>query len=61
VLERASGICEQCNEDAPFKRKKDGTPYLEVHHRIPLSEGGFDTVGNAIAVCPNCHRELHYG
>lgn len=61
VLERASGICEKCSKDAPFKRKKDGTPYLEVHHRIPLSEGGLDTVENAIAICPNCHRELHYG
>jgi len=61
VLDRASGICEKCKQNAPFKRKKDGTPYLEVHHRIPLSEGGFDTVENAIAVCPNCHRELHYG
>jgi predicted HNH restriction endonuclease len=20
-----------------------------------------DTVNNAIAVCPNCHRELHFG
>ncbi len=29
--------------------------------RIPLSEGGEDTVENAMAVCPNCHMELHYG
>ena len=26
-----------------------------------LADGGADTVENAIAVCPNCHRELHYG
>lgn len=61
VLERAKGVCEQCIEDAPFLRAKDKTPYLEVHHKIPLKDGGFDTVENALAVCPNCHRELHFG
>jgi 5-methylcytosine-specific restriction enzyme A len=61
VLQRAQGKCEYCNSDAPFFRAKDGSPYLEIHHRKPLSEGGNDTVDNAIAVCPNCHMELHYG
>lgn len=61
VLYRASGVCERCHEPAPFKREKDGTPYLEVHHRKQLSDGGEDTVENAIALCPNCHRYLHYG
>ena len=61
VLERAHGICERCNAGAPFIRASDGTPYLEVHHRKRLADGGEDTVENTIAVCPNCHRELHYG
>lgn len=61
VLERASGTCEACKEPAPFKRKSDGTPYLEVHHRIQLAHGGDDTVENAIALCPNCHRKAHFG
>uniref|UniRef100_UPI003D06D395 HNH endonuclease n=1 Tax=Alcaligenes faecalis TaxID=511 RepID=UPI003D06D395 len=61
VLERASGSCEACKEPAPFKRKSDGTPYLEVHHRIQLAHGGEDTVENAIALCPNCHRKAHFG
>lgn len=61
VLLRANGVCEQCNKNAPFIRKKDNTPYLEVHHRVMLSDGGEDTVKNAIAICPNCHRELHFG
>lgn len=26
-----------------------------------LSDGGSDTTNNAVAICPNCHRELHYG
>jgi hypothetical protein len=61
VLDRANGVCERCNQEAPFIRKKDNTPYLEVHHKKQLSEGGEDSVENAIAICPNCHRELHFG
>jgi predicted HNH restriction endonuclease len=60
VWERAAGICEVCNKPAPVLTR-EGRPYLEVHHRIRLSDGGDDTVENAIAVCPNCHREAHYG
>lgn len=60
VLMRASGRCESCLKQAPFQRRSDGSPYLEVHHRTPLSEGGYDTVENAIALCPNCHRREHY-
>lgn len=61
VLIRASGFCERCNGEAPFTRAKDGTPYLEVHHKTRLADGGEDTVENALALCPNCHRELHFG
>ena len=61
VLRRAAGHCEECSAAAPFNRRKDGTPYLEVHHRKRLADGGEDTVANAIAVCPNCHRQKHHG
>lgn len=61
VLERAAGVCEGCLEPAPFTRASDGTPYLEVHHRVPLASGGADTVANALALCPNCHRQRHFG
>ncbi|WP_263082099.1 HNH endonuclease [Endozoicomonas sp. Mp262] len=61
VLLRSSGKCEKCKCEAPFKRKTDMTPYLEVHHIKPLAEGGEDTAKNALALCPNCHREAHYG
>ena len=60
VLKRASGICELCKSPAPFK-KPDGTPYLEVHHWKSLADGGEDTVKNAAALCPNCHKEAHFG
>lgn len=61
VLSRAAGMCEGCKRPAPFMRRSDGSPYLEVHHVQQLSEGGEDTVENALALCPNCHRNRHYG
>ena len=57
----AAGKCGKCSNPAPFLRKTDSSPYLEVHHIARLSDGGDDTVENAIALCPNCHREAHYG
>lgn len=60
VLFRANGYCEHCNNPAPFNRRADNSPYLEVHHIKPLAEDGEDTVANAIALCPNCHRRAHY-
>lgn len=60
VLAAANGICEACSKPAPFDRE-DGTPYLEVHHVLPLAQGGSDRACNAVAVCPNCHRKFHHG
>ncbi|MGY3032728.1 5-methylcytosine-specific restriction protein A [Bradyrhizobium sp. USDA 4354] len=60
VLLAAAHNCEVCEEPAPFITTS-GDPYLEVHHVRPLSEGGPDTVDNACACCPNCHRRLHFG
>ena len=59
VLKNSDGICESCNDPAPFT-KPDGDFYLEVHHLRRLVDGGSDTITNAVAVCPNCHRRLHY-
>jgi 5-methylcytosine-specific restriction protein A len=61
VLLRAGGICEGCGEKAPFIKRASNEPYLEVHHKVALAEDGDDTVENAVALCPNCHRERHYG
>ncbi|HDR9160674.1 TPA: HNH endonuclease [Burkholderia vietnamiensis] len=59
VLDRAGATCEACDQPAPFSGA-DGFPFLEVHHLRKLADGGSDTVTNAVAVCPNCHRRLHF-
>ena len=55
---RANGICQLCDEPAPFK-DKNGEPFLESHHIVWLSNGGEDTIENSTALCPNCHRKMH--
>jgi len=60
VLKRARGICESCDEPAPFRRS-NGEPYLEPHHTRRLADGGPDHPVSVGAVCPSCHREIHYG
>lgn len=60
VLQQAQGKCESCGQPAPFNGS-DGEPFLEVHHVRQLADNGSDTVTNAVALCPNCHREAHYG
>src|SRR5690606_10820121 len=39
VLSRAAGKCESCLSPAPFSRRKDQSPYLEVHHKVRLADG----------------------
>lgn len=55
---RAVGICQLCGSAAPFN-DRDGNPFLEVHHIIWLSREGNDCIENAVALCPNCHRQMH--
>lgn len=58
VKRRAAGICDLCGNGAPFKDKGD-VPFLECHHIVWLANGGDDTIENAVALCPNCHRKMH--
>ncbi len=58
TLRRANGVCELCEQSAPFN-KANGEPYLEVHHVRHLEDGGEDMTENAVALCPNCHRMMH--
>jgi len=61
VVNRANGECEMPACERELFVREDKSNYLEVHHVVPLGEGGDDTLINAAAVCPHCHRELHFG
>jgi 5-methylcytosine-specific restriction protein A len=53
------GECQLTGREFVFK-KVDGELYCEVHHLIPLGEGGADSPYNLIIVSPLIHRMLHY-
>jgi hypothetical protein len=59
VLRRANGRCEYCGRIC-FTDSK-GRSYLESHHIIALFLDGADLPSNVIALCPEHHREAHYG
>jgi predicted HNH restriction endonuclease len=61
ALKRADGKCEVPSCTHSLFRRDTGSHYLEVHHIVPLGEGGDDTLLNVAAVCPACHRQHHFG
>lgn len=59
VVKRAKGHCEFCGVEGFLMASS--LHYLEAHHIISLADQGADTVENVIALCPEHHREAHYG
>ena len=68
ALAKAGFKCEcGIGESHPtFKRRKNGEPYTEPHHLVPMSfsdqfECTLDTEANIVSLCSNCHNWIHYG
>jgi 5-methylcytosine-specific restriction enzyme A len=45
---------------------KNGHPYVEAYHLIPMAQQDFfelniDIASNIVALCPTCHRNIHFG
>jgi 5-methylcytosine-specific restriction endonuclease McrA len=47
--------CEICG-----RRQFGSKEVLEVHHKIPISEGGSDERDNLLFVCTACHKMCHF-
>ncbi|HDU8610350.1 TPA: HNH endonuclease [Morganella morganii] len=54
-----NNTCQITGNQFAFQ-KKDGIDYTEVHHLIPLGEGGSDDIRNLIVVNPLIHKMLHH-
>ena len=50
----------QITGDRYVFQKTNGEPYLEVHHLVPLGEGGSNNPANLVVVSAHIHRMLHY-
>ena len=46
-------LCEVCKEHGRL------TPVEEVHHIVPLTEGGTNKKDNLLSVCHSCHMKIH--
>lgn len=65
ALRHAEYLCEYDESDRTFLRK-NGKPYTEPHHLIPISkyrdfEYSVDVMENIVSLCSHCHNLLHYG
>ncbi len=65
ALKRARYCCEVDPADRVFPRK-NGKPYTEPHHLIPISKykeftTSLDVMENIVSLCSYCHNLLHYG
>lgn len=58
-LKRLYKTCQVTGDDFVFS-KVNGEPYLEVHHLVPLGEGGSDNPANLVVISAHIHRMLHY-
>lgn len=64
ILYRDNFTCQDCGEFHAFKNEfgifvpiDDGK--LNVHHIVPVSEGGGDEPSNLVTLCVNCHLRRH--
>lgn len=51
IISYYSGQCEIC--------KFNLVPLLEIHHILPLQQGGDNSLDNITCLCPNCHTIIH--
>jgi hypothetical protein len=55
--ESLRAICEVCFR--PEEHLKKVNSWLEVHHVIPVEDGGTDEAWNLRVYCIQCHRQCH--
>jgi len=48
-------LCVQCEQEGRL------TPAHEVHHILPLADGGTNDQGNLLALCKSCHSKITIG
>jgi len=49
---RTNPLCAKCQQDGRL------TPAQEVHHIIPLRDGGTHDVNNLMSLCSSCHSTI---
>ena len=47
-------FCERCFEQGIL------VPVDEVHHKVPISQGGTHDRNNLMSLCKSCHNKIHH-
>ena len=47
-------LCEMCLKEGRV------TPVQEVHHILPVSQGGTHDHSNLMSLCKSCHTKIHH-
>lgn len=50
----AHPLCEQCLKEGRL------TSVEEVHHILPISQGGTHDASNLMSLCQSCHTKIHH-
>ncbi len=50
---KAHPLCERCQQEGRL------TPSEQVHHVLPLADGGTHDEHNLMALCKSCHSKIH--
>ena len=50
----AHPLCEMCLKAGRL------TPVQEVHHILPVSQGGTHAMDNLMSLCQSCHTKIHH-
>jgi len=61
LVNKMGADCKICKKQG-FKMK-NGSEYCELHHMIEINSQAPKTLQswNTLILCPNCHRQMHYG
>lgn len=64
VLIRDDFTCRDCGKFMAYENEYGvmvpaGNGRIDVHHIVPISEGGGDEPSNLVTLCAECHKERH--
>lgn len=59
LTERQQNFCWACLRNKSLLQLLRPSVSLEVHHIMPVVQGGSDDVENLMVLCAECHAEVH--
>lgn len=66
AIAAAGYACENVRDHWLFRSRRTSQAFVEAHHLFPVAAASLlgknlDVIENIFALCPGCHRAIHYG